>query len=758
MNFIKKTTKFIPNIAKPMKKILLLLFIGAFLNGFAQDSIPKTNLKVGLVLSGGGAKGFAHIGVLKVLEEAGIRVDYIGGTSMGAIIGALYASGYSANQLDSIIRQTDFNNILQDKLPRESKSFYQKENDEKYVITLPVNGKSIGLPSAISKGQNLFNLFSRLTEHVHDIQDFNNLPIPFLCIATDLETGRQVILDHGYLPEAIRASGSLPTLLEPVIIDGKYLSDGGIANNFPVQEIINMGADVIIGVDVQDKLKLRDNLTSATSIIMQVINFNLYSEDADKRKLVDIYIHPIVKGFSVVSFDKTDEIIKSGEDEARKEMPYLKSIAQQQSDKLKQVKGVTIYPKNRKINISEIEINGLSNYSNEYIINKLDIKVGDSIIFSNFKNGIERLSATNNFKSINYKFLPKDNGNKIIMDIKESNLKSTFSISGHYDNLYKTGVLLNYKTKGFAIQNDVFSTDFVLGDNVRYVVNYYIDNGFSWNFGFRTRYVKFIDDITILGGAFQNDNVILDSEKRPLNYNDITTQFYAQTTYKQKFITGLGLEHKYLKVFNISTISSQTKKIFYENGNYYNAYFYLKLDTYDAKYYPKKGVGLSATYHAYLASSTKPFASFTQLDGSFSFAKSFSNRYTFQFITEAGSTIGINNDLGLNYHLGGEAQNFVNTFHPFYGYDVADLNENGFLKSTFIIRREFFKENYLSFIANYARVAHDLFNKGKLFQNTKSGYAISYGINSFLGPIELIYSWSPDSNQKFWYLNFGFWF
>lgn len=758
MNFIKKTTNFIPNMSKPMKKIVLLLFIGAFLSGFAQDSILKTDFKVGLVLSGGGAKGFAHIGVLKVLEEAGIRVDYIGGTSMGAIIGALYASGYNAQQLDSIIRHTDFSNILQDILPRESKSFYQKENDEKYVITLPVKGKSIGLPSAISKGQNVFNLYSRLTEHVHDIQDFNNLPIPFLCIATDLETGKQVILDHGYLPEAIRASGSLPTLLEPVIIDGKYLSDGGISNNFPVQEVINMGADVVIGVDVQDKLKLRDNLNSATSIIMQIINFNMYSEDAEKRKLVDIYIHPAVKGFTVVSFDKLDEIIKSGEDEARKEMPYLLSIAKQQSNKLRLIKGATIYPKYRKIKIGQIEINGLKEYSKDYIINKLDIKVGDSITFLRFKKGVERLSATDNFKLINYKFLPEELGSEIIMDIEESDLKSTFSISGHYDNLYKTGVLLNLRTKGLFIKNDILSTDFVLGDNIRYTVNYYIDNGFHWNFGFRTRYVKFIDNITILGGAFQNDNVILDSEKLPLNYNDFTTQFYAQTTYRQRFITGLGLEHKYLKVFNNTTTSGQTKKIFYENANYYNAYFYLMLDTYDAKYYPKKGIGFSATYRAYLASSSKPFASFTQLDGSFSFAKSFSKKYTFQFITEAGTTIGVNNDLGLNFHLGGEAQNFVNTFRPFYGYDVADLNENGFLKSTFIIRREFFKENYLSFIANYARVAHDLFNKGNLFQNTKSGYAVSYGVNSFLGPIELIFTWSPDSNQKFWYLNFGFWF
>jgi len=732
--------------------------MGIFFCGYSQKILPKTDLKVGLVLSGGGAKGFAHIGVLKVLEEAGVRVDYIGGTSMGAIIGALYASGYTADQLDSIISHTNFDKILQDKLPRSAKSFFQKENDEKYIITLPIKHKGVGLPVAISKGQNLFNLFSRLTEHVHNIQNFYNLPIPFLCIATDLETGKEVILDHGYLPEAIRASASFPTLLEPVVIDGKYLADGGIANNFPVQEVINMGADVIIGVDVQDKLKNRNQLNSAPKIVMQIINFNMYAENAAKKKLVDVYIHPDVKGYNVVSFDKAQAIIKSGEIAALKELPYLKSIAKQQSDKLKLVRGKTIFPKNRKIKVGKILIKGLKKYSKAFFLNKLDVKVGDSITFKQFTEGINRLSATNKFNAIQYKFLPEDEGNDILFNVEESKINTTISLSGHYDDLFKTGILINYKTHGLLLTNDIFSTDLVLGDNVRYNINYFIDNGFHWNFGLRTRYVNFKDDITILGGSFQNDNIVTNSEKIQLNYNDFTTQLYAQTTFNQEFILGLGLEHKYIKAFNEFTINRVSKKLFYDNENYFNAYFYLKLDTYDAKYYPKKGVGLSATYRAYLASSAKPFSTFTQLDASFSFAKTFFNKFTFQFITEGGTVIGNNLEKVLDFHLGGAAQNLINTFKPFYGYDVADLNETSYLKSTFILRQELFKQNYLSFIANYARIDDNIFNKGNLFQNTKSGYAASYGINTFIGPVELIYAWSPDTSKSFWYLNVGFWF
>ena len=193
-----------------------LLWIGLFLFfqlSFGQETVRP---KVGLVLSGGGAKGLAHIGVLKTLDSLNIKVDYIAGTSMGAVVGGLYASGYSAKQLDSIFSKLDVNALLQDYTPRESKSFYEKRNDEIYALTLPFSNFKLGLPSGLSKGLYNFNLISRLTKHVSHIREFNQLPIPFLCIATDLETGNQVVLEKGILAEAIIASGALPTLYNPI--------------------------------------------------------------------------------------------------------------------------------------------------------------------------------------------------------------------------------------------------------------------------------------------------------------------------------------------------------------------------------------------------------------------------------------------------------------------------------------------------------------------------------------------------------------
>jgi NTE family protein len=204
-----------------MKKVVFFIILCLFFFCSYGQRDKSKDVKVGLVLSGGGAKGLVHIGALKVIEESGVRIDYIGGTSMGAIIGALYASGYRAEELDSIFKTVDFNTLIQDELPRSAKTFHEKEDAERYALTLPFDHFKISFPSAISKGQNVYNLLVKLLYHVNHITNFNKLPIPFFCVATDVETGEPVVLNKGYLPEAIAASGAFPSLFEPIEIDGK---------------------------------------------------------------------------------------------------------------------------------------------------------------------------------------------------------------------------------------------------------------------------------------------------------------------------------------------------------------------------------------------------------------------------------------------------------------------------------------------------------------------------------------------------------
>jgi len=737
-----------------MKRIFLLAFIFSVTLSFSQEVVEKKDVKVGLVLSGGGAKGFAHVAVLKVLEEAGVRIDYIGGTSMGAIVGALYASGYSANQLDSIIKITDFNKILTDDLPRKSKPFYEKESGEKYILTVPIKDRKLGMPTALSNGQSVLNLLTRLTQHVNGISDFNKLPIPFVCIATNLETGKQEILNKGFLPEAILASGAFPTLLAPVEIEGKLLTDGGITNNFPVEEIKAMGADVIIGVDIQSGLAGKNELNSAVKILNQIVGFQMYKSMEYKYDSLDLLIKPNMETFNVVSFDKAKEIMLAGDLAAREKFGELKAIAARQ-----------IHTENLKINIGQInefcikqiEIDGNNDYTRAYFLGKLNLRINETTNYRKVVESINNLSSTGNFENVQYRILHEDDGCVVNLKVKEHQISNFLQLGVHYDDLYKTGILLNVTTKHILSNNDMLSADLILGDNLRYNFDYFIDNGFYWSFGMKSRYNNF------------NSNVKFDAtnaNKINLNYEDFTNQVYLQTVFGRKFAIGAGGEFKRIKVYSetISGIENNEEpgngRLYFDKSNYLNLIAYLKIDTYDKKYFQKEGAYLDVDFRWYLGSSdfNNNFASFSQLKGKIGYAHTLFDKLTAHFVSEAGLTIGENLNRALDFNVGGYGENFINTFIPFNGYDFAVLNGNSFLRSTFKFRYEFLPKNYFQATANYARVGSDLFNEGRIFENTKSGYMLGYGLDTFLGPIEVNYSWSPDHKDNYWYFNVGYWF
>ena len=249
---------------------------------------------------------------------------------MGAIIGSLYASGYSGKQIDSIFKKVDFDDIINDHLPRSAKTFYERENSEKYAATLPFKDFKLSLPSALSRGQNTFNLLSKLTLHINDINDFSKLPIPFFCIATNIETGEEVILDKGNLAQSVRASSAFPSLFEPVIINDKLLIDGGVVNNYPVELLKEKGVDIIIGVDVQAGLLDRKDLSSATNVLLQINNFRTIKEMKNKATKTDIYIRPNTEDFTVISFNAGQKIIDNGKEAAILKSKPIKELASKQ--------------------------------------------------------------------------------------------------------------------------------------------------------------------------------------------------------------------------------------------------------------------------------------------------------------------------------------------------------------------------------------------------------------------------------------------
>ncbi|KGO84667.1 patatin [Flavobacterium rivuli WB 3.3-2 = DSM 21788] len=737
-----------------MKKLLLLLLCVSLFGTLAgQEKQPaqKRKPKIGLVLSGGGAKGLAHIGVLKVLEEAGVEISYVGGTSMGAIVGGLYAAGYSATELDSIFRDLDADALLRDFTPRGSKNFFEKRNDEMYALTLPFKNFKIGFPTAFSKGLYNYTTVNRLTDHVRNVRDFDKLPIPFVCIATDIETGEEVVLHKGVLPDAILASGAFPSLYSPVEIDGRLLIDGGVTNNYPIEEVKKMGADIIIGVDVQDPLKTRDQIKGATGVLVQINNYQMIKKMDAKRKATDIYIKPDISGFSVVSFEEGVDIIKKGEDAALKILDTLRKLGS----------GIPIVKPHIGIKdslcIEQIEISGLKNYTRSYIIGKLSFKPGNKVSYDVFNNGITNLNATQNFTSIAYSFDKANAGDPEVLRLRltETPITRFLKFGLHYDGLFKSAIVVNLTQKNFLKRNDVASLDVILGDNFRYNLDYYIDNGFYISYGLHSHYYGFNRNVS--ASYVADAATLLNLETINVDFTDFTNQIYIQTIFAQRFLLGGGAEYKHLK---IKSPTLQNLNPVFEDSDYVSAYSYIKFDSYDNKHFPTQGYFFAAEAKAYLFSSdyTNTFNNFTTIKAEISTAKTIARHLTIELEAESGLTIG-DNVATFDYILGGYGYNTFHTFRHFFGYDFVSLSGNSYLKGAATLDYEFVRKNHLNVTANYANVGSHLYREGKLISwPSYSGYAVGYGMETIIGPLEIKHSWSPETGKHYTWFSVGFWF
>jgi NTE family protein len=742
---------------KSVYKITTVLFslVVIFSLLFSQKTAAQeasSRKKIGLVLSGGGAKGFAHIGVLKVIEEAGVKIDFIGGTSMGAVVGGLYASGYNASQIDSIFQETNFDELLSDYIPRSSKSFFEKYNDQTYAISLPFNKFNLGVPVALSKGMYNYNLLCKLTNNVRHTRDFNKLPIPFLCIATDIEKGKSVVLNEGYLPLAILASSAFPSLFAPVEIDGKLLIDGGVSNNYPIDEVKKMGADIIIGVDVQDDLKDRSGLMDATRILVQISNIQMIEGMKDKINKTDVYIKPDISKFTVLSFNEGKSIVKTGEEAAFSVYEKIKLLGN------KEVYKVQRHQLNSdSIKIDGIGINEVKNYTRSYIIGKLGFKEGENISFSDLKSGINKLDATQNFSSISYKLEEGENGDNLHINLKESSNKTFLKFGLHFDGLYKSALLVNLTQKKLLAKNDVFSIDVGLGDNFRYNLDYYIDNGFHFSFGFKSRFNQFNRNVSTDfndGQLFAN----LGIQRLGVEYMDFTNRAYLQTVFAQKFLVGGGFELKYLKITS-ETLPNITSIL---DKSYYSSLFgYVIYDSFDNRYFPKKGWMFNGDIQSFVYSNnfSNQYNNFTIAKAETAITRTFFNKLNLKLQADAGMAFGNISVHTLDFVLGGYGFNAINNFKHFYGYDFLAIAADSYVKALTTVDVEFYKKNHVNFSANFANAERGLFKTGNWLSTPQyTGYAVGYGLETIIGPIEVKYSWSPELSRGYTWFNLGFWF
>lgn len=734
---------------------LLLFFWNNSLN--AQETKEP---KVGLVLSGGGAKGFAHIGALKVIDSLGIKIDYIAGTSMGAIIGSLYATGYSGQQLEDLFNTVDFDELINDEFPRKTKSFYERENSEKYAVTLPFEGFKINLPSGLSRGQNVYNLLYQLLLPVNEVKDFENLPIPFFCMATNIETGESLILDKGRLAEAVTASGALPSIFQPVVIGDKILIDGGVTNNFPIEELRAKGMDIIIGVDVQDELRDRESLKTAPEILLQINNFRTINAMKEKASLADIYIKPDIANFSVLSFDEGEDIIANGEAAARDNISALVEIKNKQSDMV-----VRPYLKIvDSVKIKSITIDGNKRYTRAYLLGKLKLRGNETLSYEDFKKRINNLIATNNFETFRYQLETTDSINQYRLkgQIRESEATTFLKLGIHYDALYKSAILANITKKRLLFNNDLAALDIILGDNSRFNFDYFIDKGFYISLGIKSRFNQFNKNINPQLVLAETTPILGDLNRVDVKLQDFTNQIYLQTLFRKDFSLRLGGEHKRLKITSETLFSDNQEDDFtFENTDYISLFGKLKYDSYSHPFFPKRGFYFNGDFHWYVGASdfNADFRPFSIAKADIGYAFSFSQKLAFKTETSGGFKIGDNSTNTLAFALGGYANNFINNFYSFYGYDFIDITGDSFVKACFTLDYEWLNKHHILLAANYANVEDRLFDTGNwLTSPDYSGYALGYSLETFLGPLEARYTYSPETGEDYWFFNLGFWF
>lgn len=452
---------------------------------FCQES-DEDRIKIGLVLSGGGAKGIAHVGVIRAMEEAGIRPDYVVGTSMGSVIGGLYAIGYSADELEEVVRSTDWDLVVSNRVDFKDIAFEEKEYYNRYLLEIPFNSGKLALPSGLIHGQVLSEILHYYTFPASKYEDFDDFPIPFRCIATDVRTGQPIIFDKGYLHDAIRSSIAIPTAFTAFDLDSTVVVDGGVVNNFPVDIVRSMGADFVIGVNVSDEDFLEiEELGGFGGILMQIAMAESLRKTRVNIEETDIYIKPDLGPYSTGSFAEYDAILKLGEQVGKEFFDKFKNAA----DSLGVLSPAKLEtPVSPEIKIRSLEIEGNQLFSDELIESKLDISPGQLVDRDYLQEGIRNVFGVNGFHKVDYSLKQNEDQTYDLNVRTIEKPKTAFSTALHYDNLFSVGILANWTTRNWIGQSSrtVFVAD--ISENPKFRVDHYKYLGSEKKVAFNFRY------------------------------------------------------------------------------------------------------------------------------------------------------------------------------------------------------------------------------------------------------------------------------
>ena len=764
----------------------ILLAVSALQSAEAQTlTVAKTaeadRPKVGLVLAGGGAKSAAHIGALQCIEDMGIPVDYVAGTSMGSIVGGLYALGYSPAAIDSLIKSVDWGFYMGNSVGRKHQSYEASKRKNSYQLTIPFGTKDIddqmeylrreekakaelinngefvnpskssplmrSLPSGFIDGNNLLNLFNDLCVGYQDSLDFNSLPIPYACVATNLTTGDPVILRSGRLPMAMRSSMAIPFVFSPVEYDGDLLVDGGLVNNFPADLCREMGADIVIGIEMTKGFKADPGeINSLPGVLGQMVNIMTSGHNAENRRICDVYIRPDVSGFGTMSFDAAsiDTLVGRGYSEALKHLPELERVKALVGDDKKRLQAPAAgnFSDGKDYVFTQLVYEGISDKESSWLYRKWPVPLGKSVSADELHSIISNYKGTGAFENVSFSISEEnqDGGRALRLLFKEAEPHNA-SFSVRADSEEAAAIGFRFGLNDNRIAGWKFS---VLGElsynpyaelRLRHSMLGTADINLSYDFSYKHAAVTYLGNILAQTGYRRN-----------------RVRLYLSDFYSRHSSTRLGVDYE---AYTFTQLFAEHRRVTSSPDSLsksFGAFVNYDFDSLDDPYFATRGLkaNLSGNWKYYsfddlfreTDDSPKGYGDailrmegyITPGDGKLTFIPQVSARHIF----------GVPRYLSFYSGVGGVRQGrYFDHQLPFIGLNGYELvNHSTLAVPRLDIRWNFFGDHYLSFMAN----ALLGFDEGE-YADSFFGLGLRYSYNAVLGPISLQVHWS-DRKQK----------
>ena len=691
----------------------------------------------------------AHIGALKVIEELGIPIDYVVGTSMGSIIGGLYAIGYTPEQMDSMVRKQDWTFLLSDKIPRREMNMMERESDEKYVISVPFSKKSIKeVAGGVIKGQNIANLFSELTLGYHDSIDFNKLPIPYACVSEDITKGKEYVFHNGVLATAMRASMAIPGVFTPVRLDSMVLVDGGVTNNYPVNIARQMGADVIIGVDVQSSLRPADELDNAGVILGQLIDLMGQDQYVKNLKETNVHIKVNVKGYSAASFSQTavDSLIVRGEEAAdanRTALLQLKRDIGLPEDY--RPKRIAAYEPATWVMVSEIHFDGLDEEDKKWIMKRCDLAENSMNSIARIEEATSIIRANTNYSSVTYKLTQNDKGEYDLQYTLNKKQESRINIGIRFDSEEIATLLVNARTTLNTHLPSYVSATARLGKRYGVKLTYGIEPS----------------PLTSLSVSYQfryNDIDYFQMGRRSFNstFRHHTGEISYHNVWLRNVRFGMGARYELYNYGKFLHLGGSP--VFNPKHEHFFSYFAnLHYESYDKAYFPTKGVKLHGSYTLYTDNMLEyeDDTPFSGVVGAFEGVIPVSRRFAIIPSVHGRLLIGRNIPYSKMNIMGGDImEQYLRYQLPFAGTTRVELMDNTLLIGGIKLRQRMGNVHYLTLTGNYALSSHKI--KRIMKEKSMFGCAITYGMDSMFGPLEASLNYTNHSDHVGFYINLGY--